>query len=256
MHMQQSYKKRPGLSGVDTAVRKVSPTFGKVVFLTHAHKSRGTLAVESDAERLVSNILGFEPAARTYEPQPFTIDLVDGTILRTSEQRKAARAKHKGRQGALFYTPDFAVTWSGRTNEALEVKLDQYMGGPDYDEKLTLAASILWAHGYLFSRVVVPSYWKHPLRMNIPLLHQATMRKDLCPEQEIFERIELLAQAGAQTLRDYCTGLSLSPNMAPVLLAFGALSMDFLRHPISGDAPAVPAFGSLDHLELVRRLAK
>lgn len=256
MVMASKYTNRPGLSRADTGIRKVASTFGKAAFLTHAQKADGMRAVESDTERFVANILGFEPSVRSFAPQPFTVDLIAGTILHTPEQRAAARAKHNGITGPKFYTPDFALSMSDGTREALEVKLDAFPGDSKYDEVLSAASQILWDHGYKFSKVVFPNYWQHPLRVNVPLIHQARMRNDLCLSEATFELIEQLFKAGARTASDYCAGMSISARMLPVLVAFGALEIDIVNFQIRGDAPAKPAYGGLDHLEVVRRLTR
>lgn len=252
--MAAKYAKRSGLSSVDIGVRKVASTLGKASFLTHAAKAQGIRVVESQAERLVANMLGFEPSVRSFQTQPLTVDLIDGAILRTTEQRSIARKKHAGLAAPIFYTPDFSAVLSCGRSDVMEVKLDKHPGNDEYQRMLGLASDILFNHGCRFTKIVVPSYWKHPLWTNVALIHQALMRKDLCPTETTFEDIERLQKGGATTGRDYCKGLGLSPRMLPVLLAFGALSIDLLAFQISADAPAAPAYGALDHLELIRRL--
>ena len=249
--MNQQYGKRPSLSKVDTGARRVAPSYGKESFLTFGQKSQGLMVVEQEAERLTSHMLGMDPSVVGYQSQPFVVDLIDHAILRTGEQRQQAKAKHKDRTGPKLFTPDFLVQLSGGRQRVVEVKLDGYLGDAAYQQKLELAQAILWDHGYEFMRVVVPISPKHPLRLNVPLLHQATLRKDLMPQTDVYREVEQLAQQGAHTMSEFCTGLAVSTRMAPVLLAFGTLSMDLTAHQIRGDAPAEPAFGSLDHLQLL-----
>lgn len=249
--MHKQYGKRPGLSEVDTGARRVAPSYGKESFLTFGRKSQGLMVVEQDAERLTSHMLGLDPSVVRYQAQPFVVDLVSHAILRTQEQRQQAKARHKGKPGPIFFTPDFLVQLCSRIQRVVEVKLDGYLGDEDYQQKLQLAKAVLWDHGYEFTRVVVPISPKHPLRLNVPLLHQAALRKDLRPQPEVYSEVEQLALQGASTVAEFCAGLSVSPSMAPVLLAYGALSMDLHAHQIRGNAPAEPAYGSLDHLQML-----
>ncbi len=254
--MNKTYGKRPSLSAVDTGARRVASTYGKESFLTYGTKSQGLIVVEQDAERLTAHMLALDPEVVSVLTQPFTVDTERGTVLRTEEQRREAWAAHRGKKGMRFYTPDFLVWMSGGVERVLEVKLDGYLGDERYQQKLERAELILWNHGYEFARLVVPKSAKHPLRTNVPLLHQASLRVDLRPESDVCNEVERLANQGASTVADFCAGLGMSPNMTPVLLAFGALRMDLHAHQIRGNAPAEPAFGSLDHLQMLWSLAR
>lgn len=249
--MKRTYGKRPGLSAIDTGARRVAPTYGKESFITHARKSTGIVIVDQEAERLVSHMLGLDPSVLRYETQPFVVDLIGRSILRTPDERRLARKQHKDLPGPTTYTPDFLVTLTGGVQRIVEVKLEGYEGDEEYQEKLARVAPILYAHGYEFTRITVPSSHTNPLRLNVPLLHQASLRLDLKPEAEVFARIEQLADEGAATLGAFSSGLGLGISMMPVLLAFGALRMDLHRLHIRRDAPAEPAFGAIDHLQLL-----
>lgn len=253
--MSKVYGKRPGMSGVDTGARRVASTYGKESFLTHGKKSGGLMVVEQEAERLAAHMLTLDPEVVEVWTQPFMVDLVNGTVLRSADERREAWAQQRGKKGARFYTPDFLVRLSGGIERAVEVKLEGYLGDERYQQKLEHAERVLWANGYEFARPVVPRSSKHPLRTNVPLLHQASLHDDLMPGPEVCEEVARLANQGAITLADYCAGLGMSANMTPVLLAFGALRMDLHAHPIRGSAPAEPAFGSLDHLQLLWSLS-
>ena len=122
---QQIFGARAGVRRADTGVRRVASTYGKAAYFTHAEKSAGTIVVESESERLVSQLLSFDPNIRSYSTQPLTVDLVGGTILRTAEEKKATRARYKGAVvESSFYTPDFLVSSSLGTQMLIEVKAD------------------------------------------------------------------------------------------------------------------------------------
>jgi hypothetical protein len=254
--MKGTYGKRRGLSAFDVGARRVAPTYGKQALVTLARKAGRIVVVDHEAERLTSHMLGLDPSVLSYQPQPFTVDLIGRAILRTQEERLMARRRYKDLPGPTLYTPDYVVTLSGGLQRAVEVKLQGYTGDDAYREKLNTAASILHEHGYEFVRVVVPESANHPLRANVPLLHQASLRLDLRPTPEVFDHIEQLAADGAQTLAAFSSGLGMSPSMMPILLVFGALSVDLHTWHIRNVAPAQPAFGSLDHLQLLWRLAQ
>lgn len=255
--MQAQYGTRGGLAKADVGVRKVAPTFGKGATLTHSAKAAATFVVESLAERYASQLLELEPTARMHRAQPYTVDLLEGTLLRSASEVQAARARHKARgEQSSFYTPDFSVIWSMGGETCVEVKLEGYEGDADYASKLARAKHVLAGHGRDFKVLVIPQYWRHPLRTNLPLLHQALMRKDLMPGHELMLEVERLGRQGAETVRDYCTGLDMDARMVPVLIAFGALEVDVLNHHLRFTTPARPAQGSLDHLSLFSRLAQ
>jgi len=250
-----TYGARPGLKRADTGVRAVARTFGKAAFITGGAKSGGAVVLESAAERLTTQLLHLDPNVRRVSTQPLTVDLVDGVVLYTQEHKKAARARHKalGRV-SCFYTPDLLAQPSTGVDRVIEVKSEAYPGEENYQLKLQTAESILWRHGMEFVQVVVPGYWRHPLPSNVPLLYQASMRQDLAPGTEVLAQIDNLAHRGACTLGDYCKGLGMDMNMAPVLISGGALSMDIVEHHIQARTPAAPAYGSLDHLSVLGRL--
>lgn len=250
------YSARPGLRKKDVGIRKVAPTYGRATHLTHAPKSHGDIAVESPSERLISQLLGLDPSVRSFQPQPFTVDVSQGELLHSAEQKSDARRRDRVRgETSSFYTPDFMVSWSLGARTAVEVKAQGWDGDDAYQEKLSRAQVVLREQRIDFVRVTVPSYWRHPLLTNVPLLHQAARRGDLRPDLVSMDQTEMLAKSGACTLGQFCAGLGLGMNLAPVLIVFGALKVDFVAHALKSDTPAQPAYGELDHLSVLEVLA-
>lgn len=251
-----SYGNRGRLNGADRGVRRVAPTFGKVLHLTGSTKGPERFAVESDAERLVVQLLTIDPRVQRIDPQPFQVDLIDGRVLYSHEEVLAAKAKHRGREGHKFYTPDFRVHWLDSPRAAIEVKLEGYEGTPEYQAVLALARDILEANGYHFERLVIPANPRHPLRSNLPLLAKAAVRKDLWPSPELLSRIEQLCGTQPTTVAEACRALDLYPNLMPVLLASGAVRADLFRQPIFGAMPLEAAYGDLNHLILIHEVTQ
>ncbi len=250
-----TYGARRGLKRADIGVRAVASTFGKAAFITGNAKSGGMVVLESAAERLTAQLLYIDPNVRSIRAQPLTVDLVDGVVLYTPEQKKAARARHKASDRAsCFYTPDLLAQSRLGVDQVIEVKSAMYCGDESYQLKLQTAKNILWRHGMEFVQIVIPGYWRHPLLSNVPLLYQAAMRQDLVPGPDVLEQIDSIAQQGARTLGDYCIGLGVDMNTAPVLISFGALSVDIVEHHIRALTPAIPAYGCLDNLSVMGRL--
>jgi hypothetical protein len=248
---------RPGLSKVDVGIRRLARTYGRAAFLTHSDKASGTMTVESESERLVSYLLSIDPSVRSYRPQPLTIDLRGGTLLRTPEEKQAARSSYKGSaDGFSFYTPDFMVGWCEGSDTAIEVKTEGYSGDAAYQQKLLNAAEVLWTHGTRFLQLVVPSHHRHPLLTNGPLLYQAAGRTDLRPNRDVFDQVDRLADTGVTSLGGFCAGLMMDARMGPVLIAYGALKVDIFAHALHNGTPASPAHGSLDHLSVLGSLTK
>lgn len=251
------FSPRPGVKKLDCGIRKVAPTYGRAAFHTFAPKSHGAMVVESASERLVSQMLGLDPSVHSFEPQPFTVDLVQGDVLHTPEQKARARRRDKVRgESSNFYTPDFLVRWSLGATTALEVKTRGWEGNEASEHKLELARNALGEHHIDFVRLIVPSSWRHPLLTTIPLLHQAARRSDLQPDLHVMDQTECLAANGACSLGEFCSGLGMDTRMAPVLIVFGAIKVDLLAHELKSDTPATSACGDLDHLCLVEGLAQ
>lgn len=253
---QLQYSTRGRRSHVDSGIRRVAPTFGKQLLLTSSEKAGATIAVESVAERFVSHAFELDPDAREVRAQPFTLDLSDGSILRTPEQKAESRAKHK-RLGTepVFYTPDFGLTWS-HAPTCVEVSVQGLESSGQKSEKLPKAREWLAARGWNFVHLVVPSYWRNPLLANVPLLRQALTRRELFPGGEVVERMDLLASQGAQTIGDYCAGLGVDARLVPVLVVSGALCVDVAKYELCFATPATPAGGSLDHLQVLKGIAQ
>lgn len=252
----RNYGRRSKLNAADVGVRRVASTFGKVQLLTYSSKSIGSIAVESDTERLVAHMLTLDPRVSRFQAQPFTVDLIDGRLLKTPEAVTEARARHKFRQGPRFYTPDFAVDWLTLPRSALEVKLEGYVGDEIYASVLGRGADILESNGYRFTKVVMPANAKHPLRSNLPLLRKAASRPELWPDASLVERIETLCGERSVTLKDLCAALDLSPNLAPALLVCGTLSADLVRQRLEGAMALSAAYGDLGHLALLNEVSE
>jgi hypothetical protein len=252
-----TYGKRGGLQAFDRGSRKVSHAFGKETVLTHGLKANGGIALESDSERMVAHMFNLDPSVKSYSAQPFVLELTMGSLARSDEEKNElrARAKRHGSQ-AVFYTPDFMLHWTSGIQAAVEVKLDRFQGDEQYQRKLKLAGDILRGHGIEFMKLVTPSNWRHPLRTNLPLLHQANMRRDIWPQPEIGDRIQELHAAGAKTMGDYLGGTGLDARMSPLLLVSGHLEANVVDHALCFATPASPAFGDLSHLQLVGRVAQ
>lgn len=252
-----TYGKRGGLQAFDRGARKVSHAFGRSTVLTHGLKANGGVALESDSERLVAHMLNIDPEVVSYSAQPFAVELTTGSIAHSDEEKEALRTRAKRHGGkAAFYTPDFGIVWATGGQAAVEVKLDRFLGDAEYQRKLKLAGDILLGYGCEFLHLVMPGDWRHPLRTNLPLLHQAHMRRDIWPTPEISDRIFELHDSGANTLGDFLSGLALSARMSPLLLVSGHIEVDVIDEALCFATPASPAFGDLSHLQLIRRLAK
>lgn len=250
------YGRRAGFKRSDSGVRAVAPTYGNRALTTRVEKGGGPVVIDNHAERLVALMLGFDPAVRSFKAQPFAVDLVEGRLLRTAEQRTEARRRYAKRKGASIYTPDFLAELSGGRALVIEVKLDAFLGDEDDENRFLQATEVLATYGHEFARVVIPADTRHPLRSNVALLHHAARRPDLQPDAHVVEQADELAAGGARTLADYVAGLNISANLTPFLIVYGVLSADLVAHRIEGRTPVVPAGGCLDHLALVGRLVR
>ncbi|MFW2355956.1 TnsA endonuclease N-terminal domain-containing protein [Hydrogenophaga sp.] len=245
------------MQALDRGSREVARGFGKAAVLTHHEKSSGGVALESDDERLVAHMFNVDPDVGGYDPQAFAVELTTGSIAWNDEEKASLRARAR-RHGskAIFYTPDFMLRWTSGIKAAVEVKFEKFLGDGQYQKKLELAQRILYSLGFEFLQIVTPSSYRHPLRTNLPLLHQANKRRDLWPGPEISDRIQALHEGGAKTMGHYLGGLDLDARMGPLLLVSGHLEADVVEHALCFATPVSPAFGDLSHLQLVGRVAK
>lgn len=251
-----SYGNRGRLAGADAGIRRVAPTFGKELHLTSSSKAEEQFAVESDAERLVALALDVDPRVQRFQPQPFTVDLIDGRLLHSDEAVSEARKRHRHRIGRKFYTPDFAVYRADWPRGALEVKLEGFEGDAEYEGALATASGILEASGWRFLRLIVPADPRHPIRANLPLLKKAASRKELWPNADEVGQVHRACGGGRETLSRLCGELGISPNMMPVFVVCGALSADVFRNYINGALVLEACHGELTHLQLLEEFAK
>lgn len=254
--MKQSYGRRPLRHLLENGIRRVAPTYGKRSYATCSDKAGGLVAPESQAERIVAHLLAIDPSVTGFKTQPFTVDIVARRILRTREEVAEARARHRYRHADVFYTPDFELQLSGTTREALEVKLESFEGDGHYQAMLTEARCVLRGFGYRLRKLVLPLNRTHPVYTNAAVLRLARHRREIEVTADLLAKVERAHMEGATSLRNYCAALGLGMPLMPQLFVQGALSADLLSVPINGHMEAVPAYGSLDHLNLLGGLEK
>jgi hypothetical protein len=246
-----NYSKRPALKAIDLGIRKVASTYGRAVYIVHSTKCNGSITVESDGEQLAAQILAIDPSVRSFKPQPFVVDLIGGRILRSDQALKEARNQYRLHDGPKFYTPDYEASMVTHGMHAIEVKVEGFTGEADYELKLARASDILAAHGYTFKRMVLPRSRLHPIRVNAPLLFQASTRRDALPAiEECTAIVEWIGDKTVKLLDLVANGL-LQPSLAPVMVTAGILGTDVVGAPINGQSLLHSACGDLTHLEIV-----
>ena len=256
--MKSNYGRRGANVGLRVGSRLVSTTYGRTSNAVAASKSvdRRPFLVDSEGEQLVAQILDIDPGVVAFRAQGVTVDLVEGTLLQTVEQRNAARTKYRQVAGPCLYTVDYVADLTGSRQCALEVKLDKFVGDDDYHVKVNLARSILSRYGCDLWVVIIPGDQRCPVWTNIPLICQALLHRDLWPSSETLDEIDRLSAAGAVKARDFLRPLGLGPNMLPIMVASGALSADLLEGHLRGDSKVEAAHGDISHLQLIERLKK
>lgn len=250
------YGRRSQKTHLNTGLRDVAPTFGTAAHFTaigKVNQSRSFLP-DGQPEALVAHALQLDPTIRGVKPQALTVDLVEQRLLFSRQERDEAKKKYLGRAGHSLYTPDFEAEVASSGLEAIEVKLEGHQGDDEYRAMLDDAAKILTNFGYRLSEVVITSDQTKAPWTTVPYLHQASLRRDLLPTGDLLDRIDVLAEKGARTGRDFIQGLEILPGHLYVLITSGALSADPLLGPIRGSTPMAPAHGDLSHLHLFDRL--
>lgn len=252
MQATGTYGRRGRLGQLETGIRLVSPTYGRSRIRTYSENC-GEIIVDSQAERLVSQMLAIDPGVSSYRPQPFTIDLNAHRLLTTREQVKEVLDRYSQQLGPRLYTPDFCIHWHGARKTAIEVKTESYPGDTRDQKRWARAAAILAAYGYEFANVLVPDRMLGPLKQNVQLLQQAKRLQRSVLSPELAEQLSRL-EGRALTLGKVCVHLALPLPLAPTLLLSGAVSLDLLHHPMHADTPVELAYGELEHLRLVERM--
>ena len=251
-----SYGRRGRLNSANTGIRHTASTYGKAKLGTYCEKATGHLIVDSDAERFVAHLLAIDPRAAAFQPQPFSVDLIDQRLLFTKEAVRNAWLRHREVPGPKFYTVDFSVDWQDGLRHAIEVKAEGYEGDDVYWQKVALARPILTANGYPLRTVVMPANTAHPVRMNSRVLKQAVHQVGTYLTDELAERVTRRCEEGSVLLRTLCLDLGLSPSLVPVLLVSGVLAGDLIHHTICGTLELSLAYGDLDHLFLLEGVEK
>ena len=254
MKSAPSYGVRSRRSAANAGVRLTARTYGKARIGTYAEKARGHINVESDAERLVAHILGVDPRVRSFEPQPFTVDLLSGRLLFKREELSEARRMRGSHAGDVEYTPDFAVVQADGLRRAYEVKLEGFEGDDRYWAKVERAREIMEANCYPLFTVVVPVDDRHPVLVNAQLLKSAASRATAYLTPDIIEQVERYCKTGSVLQRALCADLQIPTNVIPLLLVTGVLQADLTRHHICGSLELSQAFGDLSHLCLIEGL--
>lgn len=251
-----SYGRRGRLNSANTGIRHTASTYGKAKLGTYSEKADGHLIAESEPERFVAHLLTIDPRVRSFQPQPFCVDLIDQRLLLTREAVHAAYHRHRDVPGPKFYTADFSIDWQEGLHNAVEVKAEGFEGDDVYWDKVERARPILAANGHPLRTLVLPANTAHPIRMNSRMLKQGTHQVRAYLTDELVERVTRRCESGPVLLRALCSDLALLPGLIPVLLVSGVLSADLAHHIICGALELSLAYGDLDHLCLLEGVEK
>lgn len=254
MRTAPTYGLRSRRTASTTGIRPTANTFGKARIGTCAPKANGNITVDSEPERLIAHILSIDPRVRSFNQQPFTVDLVGQRLLFTRAQVSEARRGRRGHKGAAEYTPDFATVQTDGLQCAYEVKLEGYEGDAGYWEKIERAMVVMEANCYPLRTVVVPADELHPVLVNAMLLKPALMCAHFHLSPDIIERVEQYCASGSVLQRNLCADLQISTNLIPTLLATGVLQADLARQTICATLELSAAYGDLAHLCLIDTL--
>ncbi|MBS0355505.1 MAG: hypothetical protein JSR83_16595 [Proteobacteria bacterium] len=251
-----AYGRRGRLNAANTGIRHTASTYGKAKIGTYSAKGNGHLNVESESERFVAHLLTLDPQVAAFQPQPFTVDLIDERLLFTREAVSEAWHLHRDVPGPKFYTPDFGVDWHDGLHHAFEVKAEGFEGDDIYWEKVGRARRILAANGYPLRTVVYPANSAHPVRLNARVLKQAIHRVSDYLNDGLVERVTRRCEQGSVTVGGLCRDLQLLPGLIPLLLVSGVLSGDLAHHAVCGAFTLSLAYGDLSHLSLLEAVER
>lgn len=238
----------------NNGIRAVSSTFGRAKRGTYSEKAGGDINVESDPERFASHLLSVDPRVKSFQPQPFSVDLLDQRLLLNREEKREATLRHRGMPGAKIYTTDFSVMCTDGLRYTIEVKSEGYEGDYLYWEKIQRARLVLSANGYPLRTLLFPANTAHPIRTNARLLKQALHQIDTYFDRLPIDRIVRRCEQGRLTVGELCRDFQLSPGLVPILLVKGVLSANVAHCYINGSLELFPAYGDLSHLFLLEEV--
>jgi hypothetical protein len=254
MRSAPSYGVRSRRSATNAGVRLTARTYGKARIGTYAKKAGGHITVESDAERVVAHLLCIDPRVRSFEQQPFSVDLVAQRLLLTREELSEARRMRDGRAGEAEYTPDFATVQTDGLQRAYEVKLQGFEGDDQYWAKIERAREVMEAYCYPLFTIVVPADERHPVTVNAQLLKPSVARAHEYLTSDIIDRVLQYCDSGPVLQRALCADLQIPTGMIPPLLAAGVLRADLAHQHICATLELSAAYGDLGHLCLIEEL--
>ncbi|MDR9851845.1 hypothetical protein [Herbaspirillum huttiense] len=249
-----TYGRRGQQDEGNNGVRVVSSTFGTAKRGTYSEKAGGDIDVESGPERFAAHLLSVDPRVSSFQPQPFSVDLLDQRLLLTREEKREASLRHKGVPGAKIYTTDFSVMCVDGMRYAIEVKSEGHEGDDIYWEKIERARLVLSANGYPLKTLLFPADTTHPIRTNARLLKQALHQIDTYFDRLSVDRIVSRCERGGLTVGELCRDFELSPGFVPLLLVKGVLSANVAYRPINSSLELSPAYGDLSHLFLLEEV--
>ena len=196
-------------------------------------------------------MLSIDPSVASFKTQPFTVDIIDRRILRTREEVTEARVRHRFRDGDVFYTPDVESKLANGEPKPWRSRLETFEGDSHYQFKLQEARSVLHGFGHRLRRIVLPANRAHPIYVNVQLLKRAAGLGGQMSLEHAGDELESAHENGALTLGDFGRALRVPAQAMPQLLVRGYLAADLLKAPINWSMSARPAYGCLEHLQLI-----
>lgn len=248
----QSRKPRGMPESVVQGVRLLGRVSGRVSVVYFSQKAGGFIPLESPTEKTVAQLADLDPRIVRLQAQPFTLDVLTGTIYETREELLLGRqTREKNDVKVREYTPDFLlITLDGR-RIVVEVKAEQFPGPEEYQLKLAQAKKILDANGYEFILVTLQHAPNFPITQNADLLTSfaRNYRGTLSADQIAYA--EELLEIGPRELGTVCQEIKLSLREAPALILTGVVSLDLTVSRLNVASQVACAYGDLAHLAIL-----
>lgn len=250
-----SYKQKPRKmpSSVTQGSRIIGKTGGRPAQIFVSEKStHGSCPVESPLEKVIGQLAGLDPRVRTVRPQPFTVDVVSGSILYTREDLVAHRKTRERSEVSLReYTPDFGFRLLDGVQIAIEVKDRRFPCKQEYWDKIDKAKRILAAHGYRFQVIFMNYEPSDSLVHNADILTALRINFEKNISQNQIDAIEAGVGDSASTLGQVAHLADLTLREAPALVLQGVVAADLAAGPLGSRTLVQLAYGDLAHLAVL-----